>query len=265
MPRTIVVVDADACIPTELAAAAEMRVAPPDARLLLQPDSVAALRADAGPPPEGPVGDACAQAAEDAGAVLYVGVGDGYGSPQGAAEYARHAVQAHVPGAAFEVYDSGAALMGAGWQALAAARVLRDGGTVEAARLAAEVVAGRVQVLAMLEHPELAIAAGATELGDDRQRALVMLEGPGITVLGRLAKRDQALQALRNEFARRAAEAEGALHVAVHHAGAQAGAEALATWTERTLHPSTLVVAPLTRHAATRLGPRMLGVAWYRE
>jgi len=23
------------------------------------------------------------------------------------------------------------------------------------------------------------------------------------------------------------------------------------------------VVAPLTRHAATRVGPRMLGVAWY--
>ncbi|MDA1002803.1 MAG: hypothetical protein O3B31_05570, partial [Chloroflexi bacterium] len=73
------------------------------------------------------------------------------------------------------------------------------------------------------------------------------------------------LVALRDRFAELAREGTGALRVAVHHAGAAAGAEALATWTQRRLAPDELLVAPITRHAATRFGPRMIGVAWYRE
>jgi fatty acid-binding protein DegV len=104
--------------------------------------------------------------------------------------------------------------------------------------------------------------------GTARLRALVALRGGEIDVLARPVKREDGLVALRDRFtelARARGEAAQGLHVAVHHAGAGAGAEALATWARRTLSPAELIVTPITRHAATRLGPRMIGVAWYHD
>ncbi|MPZ98309.1 MAG: hypothetical protein GEU80_03055 [Dehalococcoidia bacterium] len=265
MPPTIVVVDADACVPEVLRAPAGLVVAPPEAPLLLEPENVPRLSLEAGRPAPGPVAEACARAAERADAVLYVGAGDAYGQPEGAGQAARHAVEAYAPGRPFAAYDSAAALMGAGWQALAAAEAARDGASLEQSLEAAAAVRERVHVLAMLEHPELATAAGVAELTLEGTRAVVDLHGADVDVLSRIPKRDLALRALRDRFAEQTGGGSGRLHVAIHHAGAGAGAQALATWAERKLVPARLVVAPLTRHAATRLGPRMLGVAWYRE
>jgi fatty acid-binding protein DegV len=157
--------------------------------------------------------------------------------------------------------------MGAGWQAVAAARALAAGADVDAAREAARAVREEITVLAALDHPELSGAGALTPDGTMRLRAVAELRGAEIAVIARPARRDAALVQLRDQFHALAGAATpgGALHVAVHHASAAAGAEALAIWIRRALAPEEILVEPITRHAATRLGPRMIGVAWYRD
>ena len=154
--------------------------------------------------------------------------------------------------------------MGCGWQAVAAAEAIRDGGDLDAALAAARGVRAKVRVIAMLEHPELATAAGATTLDQTRQRVLAELRGADLGLMGLYKERDDALKQLRDRFASSIKDGRRT-HIAVHHAAAGPGADALARWIERELSPARLVVAPLTRHAASRLGPRMLGIAWYED
>lgn len=252
-----IVTDADSCVPSALRTALDIHSAPADARLLIEPDTIPQLRTEA---IAASVEDSIAavQTALDAGAteVLYLASGDGFGSPDGLA------TALAALGGRVVLEASGQALMGAGWQAIAASEVIRDGGDLESALAAARAVRGHVEVLAMLEHPELASAAGNAELGIVRHRALVALRGPEVAIISRPKKREEALAMLRDRFAEEVSDPSRA-HVAVHHAGAEPGAQALARWIERELVPARLVVAPLTRHAAARLGPRMLGVAWY--
>jgi fatty acid-binding protein DegV len=252
-----VITDADACVPRSLRAALGIHVAPADPALLLEPETIPQLRVEATEVAAESVVEACRGAVEGgASEVLYLPTGDGHGSP---------ADLESLPdgiGVPVTVEATGAALMGAGWQAIAAAEAIRDGGGTAEAIAAARAVRAGIQVLAMLEHPELASAAGNAELGIVRHRALVALRGREVSVISRPPKRDDALAMLRDRFAATVRE-PSRTHVAVQHAAAGPGAEALARWIERELSPARLVVAPLTRHAATRLGPRMLALAWY--
>lgn len=265
MPGTTVVIDADACLPEGAAAGLPLLAVPADAPRLVEGETVPRLRLEAEPAKAEPVAQACAAAAERVDAVLYIAAGDGYGSAPEAAPLAASAVAARSPGTRFEAHDSEATLMAYGWQALAAARAIVAGADVDGAREAAAAVRGAASMLAVLEHPELAGAGGASVPGTARLRAVVEMRGSEVTVLARPVRRDQALVALRDHFTTLAARPGGALHVAVLHAAAEAGALALATWVRRSLDPEELVVTPITRHAATRLGPRMIGVAWYQE
>ena len=252
-----IVTDADSCVPTALGAPLDISIAPPDAPLLLEPETIPQLRVEA-TPASVDASISAVHTAIEAGAteLLYLAAGDGFGSPDGL-EAALAALRARVV-----IEESGHAVMGAGWQAIAAAEAARDGADLETALAAARAVREGVQVLAMLEHPELASAAGNAELGIVRHRALVALRGPEVATISRPTKREEALAMLRDRFAELVVE-PSRTHVAVHHAAAGPGAEALARWIERELAPARLVIAPLTRHAAARLGPRMLGAAWY--
>ncbi len=269
MSRTAIVIDADACVPAPLCAELGIVVAPADAPLLLEAETVSRLSLEAAAPDAEPVAAACANAAEDADAVLYIACGDGYGAAVDAAPLARAAVEARSPGTRFVAFDSEAAVMGAGWQAVAAARAVAAGGDLDAAIAAAAAVRESVTVLAALDHPELSGAGRLAPDGRLRLRAVAELSAANIEVIAAPSRRDAALVQLRDQFHALATPPHGApagrLHVAVQHAAAGAGGDALATWIARTLAPDELFVAPLTRHAATRLGPRMIGVAWYRE
>jgi len=257
-----VIVDADACVPAALAAALDIRSSPAAAPLLLDPDTIPKLRSEATAMEAAAAIEVSRSAlAEGADELLYLTVDDGFGS---VADLPTELPAALGESAHVAVESSEAALMGCGWQAVAAAEAIRDGGDLVAAQHAAAGVRARVRVLAMLEHPELASAAGVAELALDRQRALVELSGPEVRIMARHHKREDALQQLRDRFAESVTDGTRA-HVAVHHAGAGPGAEALARWIERELGPARLVVAPLTRHAAARLGPRMIGIAWYED
>jgi fatty acid kinase fatty acid binding subunit len=265
VPRVAIVIDGDACVPRSLREALGIRCIPPDPPPLAGDESVAGLSLEARPPDPEPVARACAEAAAEAGAVLYLVAGDGFGSAPEAAPLARAAVAARAPGARFVAEDSESSLMGTGWQAVAAARALAAGADLDGALAAARAVREAVTVLAVLEHPELSGVAGANLPGTANLRAVVELSGAAVEVVTRQARRDASLVLLRDQVEALAAPPGGALHVAVHHAAAAAGAEALATWLRRALAPAELIVEPITRHAATRLGPRMIGVAWYRE
>lgn len=265
MANTAIVIDADACVPDALARELALIVVPGDAALFAATDSIPALGLAAEPSPAEPLAHACAAAAERTRSVLYISAHDDYSSAPDAAPRARTAVAERAPGAVFVEHAANAALMGYGWQAVAAARALIAGADAEGARTAAARVGTRAQVLVLLEHPELSGVGGLKVPGTARLRALVAVRGARLDVLMRPKKREDGLVALRDRFAELASAGAGTLHVAVHHAGAAAGAEALATWTQRRLAPDELLVSPITRHAATRFGPRMIGVAWYRE
>jgi len=256
----VVIVDADACVPAALAAGLDIRSAPEGAPLLLEPETIRQLRSEATELESTPAIDV-SRAAADNGAteLLYLPVEDGFGS---AADLEEALPAAIGDSAQVVIESSGAALMGCGWQAVAAAEAVRDGGDLDSALTAAREVKEKVRVIAVLEHPELAAAAGGTKLDQARQRPLVELRGAELGLMGLYKERDEALAQLRDRFTASVADGSRA-HIAVHHAAAGPGAEAMARWIERELSPARLVVAPLTRHAAARLGPRMLGIAWY--
>ncbi len=257
-----VIVDADACVPAALTTALDIRSAPTAAPLLLEAETIPQLRSEATELDAAPAIEVSrAATADGATELLYLTVADGFGSADGLAEQ----LPAAIEGSARVTIDSSeGALMGCGWQAVAAAEAVRDGGGLDAALAAAREVRAKVRVMAMLEHPEMASAAGAPKLDQTRQRVLTELRGPELGLMGLYKERDEALQQLRDRFAAGITDGSRA-HIAVHHAAAGPGAEALARWIERELSPARLVIAPLTRHAASRLGPRMLGIAWYED
>lgn len=261
MAREVVIVaDADACIPERIRADLGILIAPLDAAPFDPAEEPRELRRAAAPVEPGHADEAIEQARELAPTVLYVAAGDGWGGSEEAIESATGRLTSAV-----RAFESEAALMGCGWQAIAAAVVARVGGSLWDAEQAAALVRGQTHVLAMLEHPPFAGVGGSVPGVLFGSRALIRLDGPAIEVVTRVGRRDAALIALRERFALEAADGHGRLRVAIHHAGSSAAAEAMALWVERTLHPEEVVIAPLTRHAASRLGPGMVGVAWYRE
>lgn len=265
-PPIAVIVDADASIPEAARHDLGILTAPPQAPLLVAPEAIPALRIEAAAPLDAAdVAEACAEAASTGLAgLLYVTADDGYSSPDGGAQAARATVASVAPQLEFAVHESHAALMGCGWQAIEAATALRDGRPLSGAVEAAAALRERTTVLALLEHPELAHAAGATALGQLRgRRAIVELRGHEIVVISRPPRREEALAELRDRFAQRAGAGSGALRVAVQHAAVAPAAEAMGRWIERELAPRELVTGPITRHAAGRLGPEMLALAWY--
>jgi fatty acid-binding protein DegV len=263
MARFGIMTDADACIPQSLLAELDLLTVPLEDTPFDEAEPPVNLRREAAPLDAAPALHTLARATSLYPAILYVGAGDGYGgSPSIRA--AVEAVAAMSPiRRDLRAFDSNAALMGCGWQAIAAARV---GDDIDAAIAAADAVRSSVQVLALLEYPQFAGIPGDILPGQlTRARAIVSLAGEHVDVVQLVPKREIGLTLLRDLLARRAEEGEGALHLAVHHAGAAAAAGALAKWAERALDPAEVLIAPLNRHAASRLGPGMVGVAWYRE
>ena len=252
-----IVADADCCIPVDLCSLHNVYLAPLAPALLIEPDTIPQLRSEATSVSVNESITAVEKAINDgATELLYLTAGDGFGSPDNLHE-ALYQIKNYVT-----VENSEQALMGSGWQAIVAAEVIQAGGTISEAITAARAIRKEVHVLAMLEHPELTSAAGNLEFGESTHRAFVSLRGAAVSIISRPKTREEALTLLRDDVTEQIVDSARA-RIAVHHAGAEAGAQALATWIQRQLPNAELVIAPLTRHAAARLGPRMLGVAWY--
>ena len=234
MAAVAIVTDADTCVPEALRRGLEILTAPVDAPLLIEPEPADVLRRDQAP------------AAADAAVV--------------AAALARQQQEASL----VSVPIAGT-LMGAGWAAVAAAAAARAGRETGEVIAEAQQVGDATRVLALIEYPPLAGIGGGLAGALRRGRALVELCGAEIEVLGRPRGREAGLIALRERFADAVRSSAGYLRVAIHHAGAAPAAGAMQRWVERELQPEESQLAPLTRHAATRLGPGLVGFAWYRE
>ncbi|GMU40558.1 MAG: hypothetical protein AMXMBFR23_14240 [Chloroflexota bacterium] len=257
-PDTAVVVDADLCLPPALAAAAGIRVAPPDAPLLLERENIPRLKVEAAAGLDvAPLVEACrAAAATGARTIIYVPAQDGFGSPDGASAAAAEAL---APlGVRFEVFETGEALMAAGWRAVILAESLRGGADPEAAMAHAR--AASISLLALVEHPELAAISGPD--GSTTQRLVARLHGAEFRLVGAPAKRDDGLRSVRDGFARATSDVAGHLRVAVLHAGVVPAGEAMATWIRRERPTAEVYEGAVTRHQATRLGPGFVGICW---
>ena len=260
--RFRVIVDADACVPAATRAALHIAVAPGEPELLLERVPIPRLALERGPFEVDAIGEACAAVAEPGEGVIYVRTGDGHGSPDDGGAAARIAVEAR--GATFQLVETGAALMGAGWAAVVAAEAAARGADVEEAAALAREAASRTRVLAMLEHPEV-VGVVAPSLYVTPNRMVTLLEGPEVRTVGGMPRREEALVLFRDQFGQRVRAEVGRPRIAVHHAASAAAAEAMARWCERNLDAAEVVVAPLTRHQAARLGPGLLAMAWLPE
>jgi fatty acid-binding protein DegV len=259
--RFRVIVDADACVPPEMRAALNIAVTPAEPELLLERVPIPRLALERGPFEADAIAQACAAVAEPGEGVIYIRTGDGHGSPEDAPEAARAAVEAR--GASFHLVETGAALMGAGWAAVVAAEVARDGGGIEAAAVAAGAAAGRTRVMAMLEHPEV-VGLIAPSLYVTPARMVTTLDGDVVTTLAALPKRPDALGVLRDRFAAEVRAEDGRPRVAILHSSSGPAAEAMAQWCGKHLDLAEVVIAPITRHEGARLGPGFLAMAWLR-
>jgi fatty acid-binding protein DegV len=264
MSAVAVVVDADACVPERLLRDLAIVTAPQQAALLVDAESPAKLRGEQAPASPDDAVAACIEAARGSDTVIYVGCNDGYSGGPGLVDAARMALAAR----GFEALVSvpiEKSLMGTGWAAIAAAATVRAGGSPGEAIAEAQRVGSTVQVLGLIEEPALA-GIGRGMLGAMRPaRALVRLSGSEIEVLSRPRARDAGLVALRDLLAVEVGRGSGLLRLAVHHASAGAAGQAMLRWAERELSPEEAHLAPLTRHAATRLSPGFVGFAWYHD
>lgn len=260
--RFRVVVDADACVPAGLRAALHLAVTPEEPEAFLERVPIPRLALERAPFEADAIARSCGSLAEPGEGVLYIRTGDDYGSPAGAAEAARAAVEGR--GAAFHLVETGGALMAAGWAAVVAGEAAAAGAGIAEVAEEARGAAGRTRMLAMFEHPEV---AGLVEpsLYISAPRIVARVAGGEATAIGSMPRREQGLGALRDQFAAAIRAEPGRPRVAVHHAAAGAAAEAMAVWCRRNLEVAEVVVAPVTRHEAARLGPGFLALAWLAE
>lgn len=258
MPSPLrVIVDADVSLPAPIAERLDILVAPGDATLLVTRENIPRLMVEVGAPLDPtPAVEACRRAAEEGATdVLYVGPGDGHGRPVDVDERARHAVEA--AGSRFHALAADV-LMAAGWRAVLAVEAAEAGVTPADAVARARAVS--TQLLALIEHPELSGQQSPGTLGTPN-RVVTLVRDDGFALDALPPRREDALRLLRDRFAATVRDAAG-LRVVVHHGGVGPGAEAMATWIARNLHPLEVHVTPITRHAATRYGPGFLGIAW---
>lgn len=254
-----VVVDADVSLPVSLADQLDIRVVPDDATLLVARENIPRLMVEVGGPLEvDRAVEACRLAAEGGADVLYVGPGDQHGRPPDVEEPARAGVEA--AGGRFHSIAADV-FMASGWRAVIAAEAAAEGVEAEVAVERARGVT--TQLLALIEHPELTGQQAPGNLGQPN-RVVTLVRDDGFALDALPPRRDDGLRLLRDRFASMVGDATG-LRVCVHHGGAGPAGEAMATWIERHLQPLEVHVMPITRHAATRYGPGLVGIAWIQE
>jgi hypothetical protein len=151
--------------------------------------------------------------------------------------------------------------MAGGWRAIVASEALAAGATPGEALQQAS--SAQTRLLALVEHPELAGHSSPGHLGVPN-RVVAWMRGAEFALDSAPERRDEALRRLRDLFAEHATGTRG-LRVAVLYGGVRPAAEAMGIWIERHVRPSEVHVGAITRHAATRLGPGFIGIAWTFE
>ena len=259
MPAIAVVTDADSCVPEQLRRDLEILTAPAEPPLLIEPEPAEVLRRDQAPAPADAAVATCRRVAAAAETMVYVGCDDDYGDGPAQVAAARAALEADGRGGALVSVPIAGSLMAAGWAAIAAAAAARAG------REVGEVIAEAQRGCWRCSSIRSSRASAGGCWGRCGARAIVEPRGPELAVVARPGARAEGLVALRERVREDVRAAEGYLRVAALHAGAEPAALAMQRWLERELQPEEVLIAALTRHAATRLGPGLVGFGWYAD
>lgn len=263
MTKVTIITDADACIPITLCRKFGILTAPLDPPLLINAEPAASLRRDQAPLKYDTAVATALHASATSTIIVYVSCDDGYGGGKDLVSAAHEALIHQQSTAKLVSVPITGTLMAVGWAAIAAGNIAQTAPETDLAIAKAKQIGESARVLALLEYPQIAGIGGGLASTLQRTRAIVELRGSEIEVLEQPSSRAAGLRSLRERFVADVAGVSGALHVAIHHAGAAPAATAMQRWVNRELEPAESVLAPLTRHAATRLGPGLVGFAWY--
>jgi len=167
------------------------------------------------------------------------------------------------------VVDAGTAAMGAGFIALAAARVAAQGDNLDAVVQVAREVSPRVMVYAMLDTLKYLYYGGrigraAALVGAALQiKPILYINDNTVDVLAKPRTRSRALRVMLDEMARRV---DGRpVHVAVLHADAAAEADLLRKQVEARFRCVEVLTSVFTPVMGAHTGPGLLGLAFYPE
>jgi DegV family protein with EDD domain len=220
------------------------------------------------PPSPGQYLEAWQGAAGHQGMILHITVAASLSTFHQTAELAALLGRRQQHYAGVHVIDSGSAAMGQGFVALAAARAVEKGQSLEQTLAITRAVSRKVRLLVTLDTLEFlarasripriaSIAGGLLDL-----KPIIELSRGVVRPLARVRTRRRAIAQLQERFARNVPEG-AAVRVAVHHAQAQDEASGLAEYLQREYHCLEMHVTEFTPVMGTYCGPGLLGVAYY--
>ncbi|MCI0818419.1 MAG: DegV family protein [Chloroflexi bacterium] len=284
MPRTAVVTDSSACIPSHLAGALGIVTVPlglligddvyPDGSLSsselfrLADETKRPLRTTSPAPAQ--FLEAYRQAA-DAGAaqVLCLTLSASFSGTYESAVTARALAAEELPGFDVRVVETGGLAMTHGFAVLAAARSLAGGASAGEASEQALRVAGRARLVGLLGTMRYLARGGrvpwivhwAAQLL--RIRPLLAFAEGRPRSIGRVRTEEKGLQRLLEYV--RAHSSGGPLRAAVMHSGAPEAARRLSKALCRELAPVELLQTDFTSVMAVHTGPGFVGLAFYED
>jgi DegV family protein with EDD domain len=211
--------------------------------------------------------EAIGRATRRADSVLCITVSAQFSAMYDSARHAIDLLTTESPGMDVRLLDSRNAAMAQGFVVLEAARTAAAGGTIEQVTARAEEMSGRVTLLAMLDTLEFLARGGrvprvaAWAAGLLQMKPIVRFSASNIKLTARTRTRSRALHQLAEQTI--AAAAGRRVHLAVHHADAEADAEALHMRLRESMDVEESFVTPFTQVMGVHTGPGLTGVAFW--
>jgi len=279
-----IVTDSTACVPAGVAARYGIEVVPlhlifggrtfVDSLTEDTSDFYALLRASgerpttAAPSP-GMFLQAIERAARRADAVLCITVSRQFSAMYDSARHAIAIAEAEAPGTRIRLLDSRNAAMAQGFVVIEAARRAAEGASLDEVTARAEEMTSRVTLLAMLDTLTYLARGGrvpraaAWAAGMLQVKPIVRFSATNIKLVARTRTRARALEKMLDLLAGVAGDRP--LHLAVHHANAEADAAYLLAQAQRRTRVAESYLTEFTQVMGAHTGPGLAGFAWWLE
>ncbi len=282
MPKTAIVTDSSACLPSELIRAHRVTIVPlaflfdgdvRDDGSLSSRDFYALLRASrkfpttASPPPAAFV-EAFRQAAQTAEAALCITLPSTFSGTYSSALTAMELAQQELPGFPIRVIDSHCLAMCHGFAVLTAARAAENGASIDTTEAVVRDVAARSYLIGALDTLRYLAKSGRVPIVVHWATSLLQIKpllaakGEEVRAIGRVRTMPRALSRLLSHVEERL-DGQRPLHMAVMHADAPAAADDVSDAIRRRFDPEELLVTEFTSVMGAHTGPGFLGVAFF--
>ena len=210
------------------------------------------------------------EAATQATAILCITLSSRYSATFAAASDAARLFLEERPGFPLQIWDSRNLAMAHGLVVLAAAKAAAAGEGPDACREAAEVVAGRVHLVGMLDTLDYLAISGripraAAWAGSLLQiKPILEADREEVRAVERVRTRPRAMRRLL-ELTQNRVDKDVPLHVAVAHTNAPELAEELRDLLQGALRPEELLMCEFTAVMGVHTGPGLVGLAFYND